>query len=723
MPVPTRLGVEALERRDTPASGVTYSDFGAAGLWQHTPASGWAKISRLDADMVVSNDGGALYGDFGTFGVWVHNAGTDWTQLSSVNADSIVTDVYGRLLADLGANGVWQWDGAAWAQIHPWDADALHPSPTGYLYADFGAKGVAHYASVGASVGSGAQYWQTISYADPAGLVVDSTGALVGDFGAFGVYRYTGTWAQVSAANPESLTASPDGSVYADFGAAGLWRYSNSGTWSKIGNLNADSLVVDAVGMVYADFAAAGLWRVGGTGNWEVLSGANAETMSVTPDGRLNADFGGGGVWQWNGAWSKLSAADATATGGARPQAAVVARTRTDAEGVKYLEVVGNDFANSITVSESIFRFNAKVFRVDGVKILDGAKVVEVVFTGGHADPRYVAVYGNGGNDVINVYLDYDTINFYQFSRGRVYGGDGDDLLTGGYGDDLLLGEGGNDTLNGGGAEDILQGGAGDDILIGGDADDGLYGGAGNDTLIGGAGNDRFWQIGGAEDSVGDLATGDVVLSLSQNNADSFTGTALAWADAEVLTLDRAAALIQLKAGGRAGMFENTVGALPFRLVKESALPDDGGYNWVRDINGQTVRTIHLADWDETSTPADLQAMRVFTHQLFRNFDSAAERVAAGLTAQSWDDFLALSGWTQTQPADMTGWSVSTDGQWYYRSDSAFADARGQANPAEDFATMGELYLHLWRVNGGPPGDRPDLLLKFNAVGWLLLNA
>lgn len=77
----------------------------------------------------------------------------------------------------------------------------------------------------------------------------------------------------------------------------------------------------------------------------------------------------------------------------------------------------------------------------------------------------------------------------------RIEGGKGnerDDELKGGELDDRPRPGDGNDRLDGGAGDDLLRGGAGDDLILGGDGNDRLKGGRGDDRLDGGAGDDRL---------------------------------------------------------------------------------------------------------------------------------------------------------------------------------------------------------------------------------------
>ncbi|HEV8604006.1 MAG TPA: calcium-binding protein [Tepidisphaeraceae bacterium] len=102
----------------------------------------------------------------------------------------------------------------------------------------------------------------------------------------------------------------------------------------------------------------------------------------------------------------------------------------------------------------------------------------------------------------------------------KMFGRDGDDIITGGAANDLLKGGKGNDQLNGGAGNDKLMGGKGDDILVGADGNDKLWGNQGNDNLDGGLGNDRL--DGGKGANV--LSGGDGDDKLFGGKTDTFDG-------------------------------------------------------------------------------------------------------------------------------------------------------------------------------------------------------
>ncbi len=140
-----------------------------------------------------------------------------------------------------------------------------------------------------------------------------------------------------------------------------------------------------------------------------------------------------------------------------------------------------------------------------------------------------VRVFGGDGNDVITAAAGVPA--------GLLDGGAGNDTIRGSNGNDTLAGDEGNDVLVagpgrnvliGGAGNDRLVGGAGADILSGGDGDDILRGGGGDNVLVGGNGFDRL--VGGAKN---DLLIGGVG---SVDDANSLLGVLNAWATGEAYT-------------------------------------------------------------------------------------------------------------------------------------------------------------------------------------------
>lgn len=146
--------------------------------------------------------------------------------------------------------------------------------------------------------------------------------------------------------------------------------------------------------------------------------------------------------------------------------------------------------------------------------------------TGGGSSPNET-VYGNGGNDIID--LD-DGAN-------EIHGGDGADNITvDGPEGNLIYGDGGNDTITSGDGHDEIHGGAGADTIndySGGD--DEIYGDAGDDTIDAGEGNDTI--DGGADDDTikGDEGTNWLEGGTGDDRIE-VNGTLDAWYDTNWVT-------------------------------------------------------------------------------------------------------------------------------------------------------------------------------------------
>ncbi|WP_420863324.1 calcium-binding protein [Algirhabdus cladophorae] len=101
-------------------------------------------------------------------------------------------------------------------------------------------------------------------------------------------------------------------------------------------------------------------------------------------------------------------------------------------------------------------------------------------------------LFGHNGDDVISGLSGSDFIE----------GGIGKDLIRGGSGRDEIYGGVGADTLIGGKGRDKISGGSGDDVIDGGKGFDKLKGGAGADQFLFSDGGDLIRDFGVAEDSI-----------------------------------------------------------------------------------------------------------------------------------------------------------------------------------------------------------------------------
>ena len=177
--------------------------------------------------------------------------------------------------------------------------------------------------------------------------------------------------------------------------------------------------------------------------------------------------------------------------------------------------------------------------------------------SGGSADDDFVFVAGGylmgtvDGKGGVNT-LDYSswtnalTINLADptsasddgigifLNISRIFGGDGNDILTGDEHDNLLHGGPGNDTLYGGEGNDVLIGDTGNDLLLGGTGDDTYdfaiyYTDAALTTLTDPLGTDNIDDTGGLDLLDFSRCTVDLILSLGtllfNQVVYSFSGT------------------------------------------------------------------------------------------------------------------------------------------------------------------------------------------------------
>ena len=163
--------------------------------------------------------------------------------------------------------------------------------------------------------------------------------------------------------------------------------------------------------------------------------------------------------------------------------------------------------------------------------------------------------YGGAGNDWMDGLAGNDSL----------FGGNDADTVSGGAGDDTVSGDAGNDSVLGGDGNDLVLGGEGNDTVAGGAGADRLYGGAGNDLLQGGAGNDELWGDAGNDTFVG----GD--------GSDTIHAGAGDYVDGE-------------ENGTETDILDLT-GQSPFRIIRDSANPENGSVNFF-DAEGNVTGTL-----------------------------------------------------------------------------------------------------------------------------------
>lgn len=293
---------------------------------------------------------------------------------------------------------------------------------------------------------------------------------------------------------------------------------------------------------------------------------------------------------------------------------------------------------------------------------------------------------GNNGNDSLYAGDGNDVVD----------GGAGDDEIGGGVGDDVLRGGSGDDTAYGQAGNDQLYGGDGVDLLVGNDGDDALFGGGynSNDRLVGNAGQDRFLVQANNNsnfsnrDVAQDVLPEDVVLKFINHDSN--------WTDAEIEILDEGFQQL-FDVTGNNRLLNDSLPSGDLRIFKYTvdSLNGFAGLNVlqtstrIETLNGVVTSTtnydreIRIADWDETSAFFNDQFRSITLHEIAHNWDSELElTIGAGLPGR-WDQFVGISGWTQ-----------SASGSWSHSdSSSAFVYDYSETNPFEDFATTWELYF------------------------------
>jgi hypothetical protein len=294
-----------------------------------------------------------------------------------------------------------------------------------------------------------------------------------------------------------------------------------------------------------------------------------------------------------------------------------------------------------------------------------------------------------------------------------------------------LLGTEGNDTLTVGpgvtrgvylsglGGDDTLYGRAGNDVLDGGAGNDGLFGGRGSNRLTGGAGADRFLDWTAGSTMVTDADSGDAVVRFSPGTAANrqANATAQEWREDEITTVDVALGNLH-KLTGTTKLLKTAGGqAMGFERWAATTLPDGSpvlGWNQ----NSTLSFTSNALAGDPVKVWATVY------HEFAHNWDDPSENALIPA-------FRSISGWTQTPPANATGYSVNepslSNGQvWFFRIDSSFARSYGSlGGPKEDYATTWETVFTQY-FHGVLPTleSSPNLLVPAKAANvWALVDS
>ena len=341
-------------------------------------------------------------------------------------------------------------------------------------------------------------------------------------------------------------------------------------------------------------------------------------------------------------------------------------------------------------------------------------------------------IRGLGGNDIILAGNGNDDVE----------GGSGNDIIRGEAGNDILRGGAGADTITGGSQNDSLYGDAGVDILNGEAGNDGLFGGvASAEVLRGGSGADRFLIVG--SDRAADLTGGDVLIP--------FTNGSSSWNDNELFVIDEGLRQLHFRTGATVVFKDNlATEPVPFVKVAKGSLGNniDGenalswNASWLPDgtiISKTYSREIKIADWNESVTAENEVAALTAIHEIGHSWDSSTE-IATRFSgaSNSWNSFLALSGWSSTNPgaghtrapfqtqepfdrtynASTQQYAINTR-SWWRDNGAEFARNYGTSSPKEDWGTVWEsLFVDaiVENPNSGHAQQVPNKVAIVNAL-------
>ncbi len=402
----------------------------------------------------------------------------------------------------------------------------------------------------------------------------------------------------------------------------------------------------------------------------------------------------------------------------------------------------------------------------DGEDNLFGERGDDTINGGGDRDRIFGSfgldtISGDAGDDVIAGGEDNDTISG-GLGSDLIFAGQGDDTVSGDGGSDFIYGQAGNDFLRGGDAIDIIRGSEGDDILHGDAGNDRLFGENGDDRLFGEAGIDRLFggngsdalvggtgeanRLSGGEDGGRDrfvVAADDLVFDrLGGDALLRFVNGSSEWTDLEIEVIDDGLDRL-VKATGNTRLLTDPLSGQPLVFVKENTIPqgtslatntlvevEDFIFNPATgrlEATPRLERRISFADWPEgVGNVSNLRTLEV--PRTIALGWASREAISSVLPTQTslWNQFLRLSDWLEEAPTNNPElYSVSGDGQWFYRKDSQFAvdtqddiadrnDLDARLNPQQDFASTWQLFF-----TPGEEAEKQRLSVKLEKIGDL----
>ena len=148
----------------------------------------------------------------------------------------------------------------------------------------------------------------------------------------------------------------------------------------------------------------------------------------------------------------------------AKKKTAKVRTMRMEQLGERLTPAVTASFAGAtLTIFGDALNNNIEVSRnAAGNLLVNGGAISIVGGAATVANTMQILIFGQDGNDTITLNEANGALPL-----ARMFGGNGNDVLTGGSGADQLFGQAGNDTLLGKGGADFLFGGSENDTLTG----------------------------------------------------------------------------------------------------------------------------------------------------------------------------------------------------------------------------------------------------------------
>jgi subtilisin-like proprotein convertase family protein len=193
LPTPAALTGLTASEIGIDAVGDVVAEFQGAGVWEHTAAGGWRRLTGTDVEagsntLAVSANGDVV-GAF-SVGVYRYTPAAGFSQLSPQLASVVATDSAGDV-AMLLAAGVYRYQDATSPQLQPLSTagtgvDGFTPillgiATNGSVTGEFPGQGVWQYAN--------ATGWGQLYASDAGLLVVDGAGDVVIDVSGSGIYR------------------------------------------------------------------------------------------------------------------------------------------------------------------------------------------------------------------------------------------------------------------------------------------------------------------------------------------------------------------------------------------------------------------------------------------------------------------------------------------------------------------------------------------------------